>query len=87
MPAGDRSFFGISTMPHFSWLQAEVLFSNSAAMKVFQQGDYPIKAKLYGGVYEIQISFYTEIKWCYPELQNQSLDSETEKNGKVSEEN
>jgi ribosomal protein S18 acetylase RimI-like enzyme len=36
---------------------AEVLFSNIAAMKVFQKGEYPVKAHLFNGVYEIEIPF------------------------------
>ncbi len=39
---------------------AEVLFSNIAAMKIFQKGDCPVKAHLYNGVYEIQIPFYND---------------------------
>lgn len=38
---------------------AEVLFSNIAAMKVLKKGDCPVNARLYNGVYEVQIPFYT----------------------------
>lgn len=39
---------------------AEVLFSNVAAIKVFQKGDCPVETHLCNGVYEIQIPFYPE---------------------------
>jgi acyl-CoA hydrolase/GNAT superfamily N-acetyltransferase len=36
---------------------AEVLFSNIGAMKVFRKADLPVKARLEGGVYHVEISF------------------------------
>jgi GNAT superfamily N-acetyltransferase len=37
---------------------ADVLFSNSAMMKVFRKGNLPIKAYLESGVYHLEISLY-----------------------------
>jgi GNAT superfamily N-acetyltransferase len=36
---------------------AEVLFSNTAMMKVFRKGDLPVEAHLESGVYHLEISF------------------------------
>jgi hypothetical protein len=36
---------------------AEVLFSNTAMMKVFRKGDLPVEAHLEGGVYHLEIPF------------------------------
>jgi hypothetical protein len=36
---------------------AEVLFSNIGMMKVFRKGDLPVKARLEGGVYHLEIPF------------------------------
>jgi GNAT superfamily N-acetyltransferase len=37
---------------------ADVLFSNIGMMKVFRNGNLPIKIHLEGGVYHLQIPFY-----------------------------
>ena len=41
---------------------AEVLFSNIGIMKVFRNGDLPVKAHLENGVYHLEISFNRQIR-------------------------
>ena len=39
---------------------ADVLFSNQGMMKVFRKGDWPIKAELENGIYQLTIDFYPQ---------------------------